>query len=305
MSVPLTRRDFLKAGSVALAAAALPPPGRAEDAPAKKRNLKKGIMWACVSGQMSILDKFKMIKASGFDGTEIDGGMDRAQVLAARDATGLEIPSVVCATHWFQPLSDPNPRARQAGLDGLKTALHDAREYGSSSVLFVPAVVKKEVSYASAYTRSQADVQEVIPLASELGVKIAIENVWNNFLLSPLEAARYIDEFKSPAMAWHFDIGNVINIGWPEHWIHSLDKRIHKLHIKEYSRKKRDAEGLWKGFQVEYFEGDNDWPAVMAALDDVGYNGWGTAEPAYRPPGVDEPTRLKQIAGFLDRIYAL
>jgi len=303
MNTPLTRRDFLKTSGAALATAALVSTSGAQEA--KKRGIKKGIMWGCVSGRASVMDKFKMIKAAGFDGTEIDSGLDRSEVLAARDATGLQIPSVVCSTHWLKPLSDPNPSVRAAGLEGLKTALHDAKEYGSSSVLFVPALVKQEVPYDKAYVRSQAEIKKVIPLAEELGVKIAIENVWNNFHLSPLEAARYIDEFNSPVMAWHFDIGNVINIGWPEHWIHILGPRIHKLHVKEFSRRKRDAEGLWKGFAVEYFEGDNDWPVVMQALDDIGYNGWGTAEPAYRPPGVDEPTRLKQVSGFLDRIYAL
>jgi hexulose-6-phosphate isomerase len=304
MTTPFTRRDFLKAGGAVLATAALPSTIRSEDAP-KKRDIKKGIMWGCVPGTMSVMDKFKMIKEAGFEGIEIDGSMDRAAVLKARDATGLQIPTVICATHWWKPLSDPNPAVRAAGLEGLKTALHDCKEYGASSVLMVPAQVKKEVSYDKAYIRSQAEIKKAVPLAEELGVKIAIENVWNNFLLSPLEMARYVDEFNSPALAQHFDIGNVINIGWPEQWIHILGQRIHKLHVKEYSRKKRDAEGLWKGFQVEYMEGDNDWPAVMQALDDVGYKGWGTAEPAYHPPGVDEPTRLKQISQFLDKIYAL
>ena len=128
-----------------------------------------------------------------------------------------------------------------------------------------------------------------MPLAQQLGVKIAIENVWNLFLLSPLEAARYIDEFESPAIGWHFDIGNVINYGWPEQWVRILGKRITKLHIKEYSRAKRDKTGPAAGFQVPYLEGDNDWPAVMAALDDVGYKGWGIAE----QPGGNSPEGLK------------
>lgn len=302
---PLTRRDFLKAGSAALAATALPSAAPGDASAPKKRGIKKGIMWGCVRGPGSVMDKFKMVQAAGFEGIEIDSAMDRAEVLAARDATGLHLPTVVCATHWLQPLSDPNPAVRQAGLNGLKTALRDAKEYGSSSVLFVPALVNKSAPYDKAYTRSQAGIKEALPLAQELGVKIAIENVWNNFLLSPLEAARYIDEFNNPAMAWHFDIGNCINNGWPEHWIHILGPRIHKLHVKEYSRKQRDAQGLWKGFEVEYMQGDNDWPTVMQALDDAGYKGWGTAEPAYRPPGVDEPARLKQISQILDQIYSL
>src|SRR5262249_46462834 len=132
------------------------------------------------------------------------------------------------------------------------------------------------------------------------GVKIAIENVWNKFHLSPLEAARYVDEFNSPVVGWHFDIGNIINFGFPDQWIHILGKRIVKLHFKEFSLKKRDEEGLRKGFSVDRLDGDNDWPAIMKALDDVGYNTWACAE-----IGGGGPERMKVIAEKLDRILAL
>jgi hexulose-6-phosphate isomerase len=217
----------------------------------------------------------------------------------------LTIASVVDSAHWQKTLGDADPAVRAAGLEALKVSLHDAKAYGATSVLLVPAVVNKKIAYQDAWTRSRAEIAKVTGLAEELGVFIATENVWNYFLLSPLEAARYIDEFHSPAMRWHFDVGNCVNNGWPEQWIRILGTRIHKLHIKEYSRKKRDAEGLWKGFAVEYLEGDNDWPAVMAALDDTGYKGWGTAEPAYWPKGVDVPTRLAQVSAKLDEIFAL
>lgn len=309
MTIPVTRREFLKAGGAVLAASTLPSSLDAEDqniaAPAKKRSIKKGIMWATIQTPAPIMDKFKMIQAAGFEGTEIDSGLNRDEVLKAKDATGVLIPSVVCSTHWSSPITDPNPAVRKAGLASLMNALQDAKAYGSSSVLFVPGIVNQRVSYDRAYIVSQVEIRKAVPMAEDLGIKIAIENVWNNFLLSPLEASRYINDFNSPAVAWHFDVGNCINNGWPEQWIHILGKHIHKLHIKEYSRKKRDAEGLWKGFQVEYLQGDNDWSVVMRALDDISYAGWGTAEPAYRPPGVDEPTRLKQVSGFLDKIYAL
>jgi len=301
-----TRRQFLKTS--ALAAVALPPLASAQETPAaaaRKRRIKKGLMLGAVSGSTPLVDRFKLVKEAGFEGVEVDSGMNREEVLKARDASGLIIASVVDSVHWSQTLGDPNPSVRKAGLDGLTTSLHDCKAYGATSVLLVPAVVNESVSYDDAYTRSQAEIRKVTGLAEQLGVKIAIENVWNHFLLSPLEAARYVDEFQSPALAWHFDVGNVINTGWPEQWIHIVGRRIHKLHIKEYSRKKRDQEGLWKGFEVEYLEGDNNWPVVMQALDDIGYNGWGTAEPAYSPPGVDLPTRLGQISRKLDEIFAL
>ncbi|MDB6109249.1 MAG: Xylose isomerase domain protein barrel [Pedosphaera sp.] len=309
MNTSLNRRDFLKLGGGALAMAALQPAGlAAEDkAPAKmgQSGRKKAIMYGTIRGDESVLEKFKMIKAAGFDGVEPNSGMNREEVLKARDATGLEIPSVCDSVHWAKQLTDPNPTAREVGLEGLKTALRDCKAYGGTSVLLVPGSVNKHVSYAEAYTRSQAEIRKAVPLAEELGVKIAIENVWNDFLLSPLEAARYVDEFNSPAVGWHFDIGNVVAYGWPEQWIRVLGKRIQKLHIKEYSRKRRDQEGRWKGFAVEYLEGDNDWPTIIKALDEISYHGWAIAEPAWWPEGVDLPTRLNQIVGKMDKIFSL
>jgi L-ribulose-5-phosphate 3-epimerase len=300
MDATLNRRDFLKISGGALAAVALP--AAAEE---KKRQIKKGIMWGSVRGEMPVAEKFRMIKEAGFAGVEIDSGMDRDEVLKARDASGLTIASVVDSVHWSKNLADSNPTVRAAGLEGLRVSLDDCKAYGATSVLLVPAVVNKEVSYDQAWNLSRVEIAKLTGHAEDLGVKIAIENVWNHFHLSPLEAARYIDEFHSPAMAWHFDIGNIINNGWPEQWIRILGTRIHKLHIKEYSRTKRDQEGLWKGFEVEYLEGDNDWPAVMKALDETGYKGWGTAEPAYWPKGVDVPTRLSQVSAKLDQIFAM
>lgn len=257
-------------------------------------------MWATVGLKGSVLEKMQAIKAAGFDGVEMMSHMDQDEVLKARDATGLVIPSVCGAHHWAKPLSHPDPKVREEGLEALKQTLRDGKRYGATSILLVPAVVNKEVTYQEAYERSQAEIRKALPLAEELGVKIAVENVWNHFLLSPLEAARYIDEFKSPAIGWHFDIGNVITYGWPEQWIRILGKRIQKLHIKEFSRKQRDNEGLWKGFQVPFLKGDNDWPSVMKALDDIGYHGWGIAEQG----GGDSLDGLKELSSGMTRIFA-
>jgi hexulose-6-phosphate isomerase len=272
----MRRRDFLKKGAGALALAALAPAGLAQsgtDSPRPKRPIHKAIMWGTVGVKGSVLEKMKMVKAAGFAGAEMNSHMDQDEVMRARDE----------------------------GLEALKQTLRDAKRYGASSVLLVPAVVNKEVSYQDAYTRSQEEIRKAVPLAEELGVKIAIENVWNQFLLSPLEAARYVDEFNSPAVGWHFDVGNVINYGWPEQWVRILGKRIQKLHIKEFSRKRRDKEGLWKGFDVPLLEGDDDWPAVMKALDEVGYNGWAMTE----QPGGDTPEGLQDLATRLGKILVL
>lgn len=257
-------------------------------------------MWATVGMKGSVLEKMKAIKEAGFDGTEMMSHMDQDEVLRARDETGLVIPSVCGRDHWAKPLSSPDPKVREEGLEALKQTLRDAKRYGASSVLLVPGVVNKDISYADAYTRTQAEIRKAIPLAEELGVKIACENVWNYFLLSPLEAARYVDEFKSPAVGWHFDVGNVVTYGWPEQWVEILGPRIQKLHIKEYSRKKRDKEGPYKGFDVPLLEGDNNWPVIMAAVDKVGYHGWAITE----QPGGNDPEGLKGLVTRLNRILA-
>jgi L-ribulose-5-phosphate 3-epimerase len=301
----MNRRKFMKSGACVVAAATFPavfPAGAQETGTGSsaKRSLKKGIMWGTLKIQGSVLEKMKAIKEAGFDGTEMMSHMDQEEVLRARDETGLIIPSVCGARHWDKPLSHPDPKVREEGLEALKQTLRDGKRYGATSVLLVPAVVNKNISYDDAYTRSQAEIRKAIPLAEELGVKIACENVWSGFLLTPLEAARYVDEFHSPAVGWHFDVGNSLNYGWPEQWIRILGKRIQKLHVKEYSRQKRDHEGLWKGFDVKFLEGDNDWPAVMKALDDIGYHGWGIAE----QPGADSPEGMKDLSERMSRIFA-
>ncbi|MDB6059339.1 MAG: Xylose isomerase domain protein barrel [Verrucomicrobiales bacterium] len=257
-------------------------------------------MYATVGVPGSVLEKFKAIKAAGFAGVEPMSHMNQDEVLKARDEAGLQTPSVCCSTHWKENLGSPDAAMRQRGVDGLKQTLQDAKRYGATSVLFVPAVVSKEVSYADAYKRSQEEIKKAIPMAEDLGVKIALENVWNNFLLSPLEAARYVDEFNSKAVGWHFDIGNVMRNGWPEQWIEVLGKRIQKLHIKEFSRSKMNSEGLWKGFNVKFLEGENNWPKVMKALDKIGYNGWGIAEQG----GGDTPEGLQDLSSRMDKIFA-
>jgi L-ribulose-5-phosphate 3-epimerase len=301
MTLRLSRREFLGRSAATGAAAVIAGRVWGGEAPAAgRRRIRKAIMYATVGLKGSVLEKFQAIRDAGYDGVEPMSHMDPDEVAKALEATGLKAASVCCSTHWNQTLSDPNPATRERGLEGLKQSLRDARRYGATSVLLVPAVVNKQVSYADAYQRSQEQIRKAIPLAEELGVKIAIENVWNQFLLSPLEAARYVDEFNSPWVGWHFDIGNVVTYGWPEQWIRILNKRILKLHIKEYSRKRRDAEGPGKGFDVEFLKGDNDWPSIMKALDEIGYEGWGIAE----QPGAGSADGLKKLSREMDQIFS-
>lgn len=298
----LNRREFLQnattATALTLLASAAPLP--AQSGGSTKRPIKKAIMFATVGIKGSVMDKMKAVKEAGFEGVEPMSHMDQDEVVKALEATGLKAASVCCATHWNQTLTHESVNMREKGVEGLKQALRDAKRYGAGSVLLVPGVVNKQVSYSDAWTRSIENIRKAIPLAAELEVRISIENVWNNFLLSPVEAARYVDELNSPWVGWHFDIGNVIHYGWPEQWIQALGKRINRLHIKEFSRAKADKQGRYAGFGAKFLEGDNDWPAVMKALDAVGYQGWGIAEQG----GGDTPEGLLDLSQRMDKIFA-
>ncbi len=275
--------------------------GPGEREPKNQVVIRKAVKFEMIAGEMTTLQKFQLVQSVGFDGVEMPSpsDLDVDEVREAAGETGITVHGVVDSEHWANPLSDPNPEVRRRGRAALVKALRDCRRYGGDTVLLVPAVVTKRVSYAEAWTRSQGEIRVVLPLAAQLQVRIALENVWNNFLLSPLEAARYVDELDSPWVGWYFDVGNVVRYGWPEHWIRTLGPRLLKLDVKEYSRTKRDQEGLWKGFDVEIGDGDCDWPAVMSALAAIGYEGWATAEVAGGDAG-----RLREIADRMDRVLA-
>jgi len=299
----LSRREMIRATGATLAAVGLVPAlaPLAQAVEPSSTPIKKAVKIGMVAGDQPLVEKFKLLKSLGYDGVEMDSPSShkQADVLRARDEADLPIHGVVDSVHWRDTLSHPDSAVRARGVEGLRTAIRDSKAYGGTTVLLVPAVVNTEVSYDQAYERSQQEIRKALPLAEELDIKICFENVWNQFLLSPLETARYIDEFNSPYIGAYFDVGNVVNYGWPEQWIRILGKRIVKLDIKEFSRKRRDSEGLWKGFDVELGEGDCNWPAVMAALRETGYEGWGTAE----VPGGDAD-RLRDIAARMDRCFA-
>ncbi len=264
------------------------------------RSMKRGIMWGSIGMGKTILEKFQFAKQAGFEGIEPMSHLDRNEVLKARDATGLSVPSVCGAMHWKFPLSDPDPKIREEGIAALKVSLEDAAAYGADTVLLVPGRVTDTVSYDECWNRSVEELKKAVPLAEKLKVKIAIENVWNNFLLSPMEAVSYVDQFKSPYIGFYFDCGNILVYGWPEQWIKILGRRIAKVHIKEYSRKIADTQGKGAGFNVKLLEGDVNWPVVMKALDDVGYNGWTTIE----QPGGETKEGLKDLCDRLKKIHA-
>ena len=292
MTEALNRRDFLKAGGGLLAAAAAG--GGAGAAPEKKRTLRKAIMYGTIGYKGSVLEKLRAVKAAGFEGVEPMSHMSQDEVLKALDDTGLKAASVCCATHWNKLLSDPSDRTREEAVQGLIQALKDAKRYGATSVLLVPGRVTKEVSYDDCFKRSVAEIKKAVPVAEDTGVKIAVENVWNDFITKPKQAVEFLEAIDSPQVGWHFDVGNAIRYGPAEAWVPVLGKRILKLHIKEYSRV--------KGFGVRLFEGDDNWPSIMKALDEVGYEGWGISEqPGSQSESAEE---LKDLSERMGRVFA-
>nr|WKN37818.1 sugar phosphate isomerase/epimerase [Tunicatimonas sp. TK19036] len=298
----MLRRDFIKLSGATLMSAPLVSTAPFAHTTRTQLNIKKSLKYSMVDAPGSVLDHFRMLKEIGFDGVEMDSPSDINidEVLEAKEQTGLEIPGVINSAHWKMPLSDPDPKVRAQCVEASKTALRDCKRYGGTTMLLVAGVANDKISYKDAYERSQEEIRKILPVAEETGVKIAIENVWNNMLLSPLEAARFIDEFDNPMIGWYFDIGNIVRYGWPEHWIEALGDRIMKLDVKEYSRKKQQEEGIWKGFEVELMDGDCNWPEVNKALEKIGYEGWASAEV---PGGGRE--RLQTISQKMDAIFGL
>jgi Sugar phosphate isomerases/epimerases len=308
----MNKRDFIKSAAVIAGAAAISPLASAAEKQTKspvgdkstsdKVTLKKGLVFGMIKEDLPLVDKFKIARDAGFDGVELNSPTEFsiAEILEAKAKSGIELPSVINKDHWSKPLSDPDPEIRKQCIASVAQSLQEVKELGGDTVLVVPGVVNEKVSYEQAYITSQQSVRELIPYAEKTGMQIALENVWNNFILSPVEAKRFVDEINHPLVGWYFDIGNILRYGWPEHWIKTLHGRIMKFHIKEFSRELMNSKGLWEGFKVDLLKGDNNWPVVMRAVREINHRGgWLTAEVS----GGDR-TDLKKIASQMDQIIA-
>jgi L-ribulose-5-phosphate 3-epimerase len=239
---------------------------------------QKAVLISMLPETLSYADRFALAKDVGFAGVEmqtISDEREAEEIRRASEQTGLRVHSVMNAAHWEFPLSSADEGVVAKSVDGMATSIRNAALWGADVVLLVPAVVNAETSYRDAWTRSQRVIRDrILPLAETRKVIVGVEEVWNKFLLSPLEFAHYVDEFKSPWLRAYFDVGNIVFYGFPQDWIRTLGSRIVRIHLKDFKLDRRAGQFAWTNLG----EGDVDWPAVRAALTDIGFDRWMTTE---------------------------
>lgn len=246
----------------------------------------KGINQWCYPEGTPLEKVFEFSRDAGFDAVELNlnsaGGVgltvdttasEAETILQLASAYNLQLRSISTSLLWQTPLSSASEGVREQGRQVIEKQIELAAFMGMNTVLVVPGTVTNDTSYENCYNRSQEELKKVIPLAEEKGVHIGIENVWNKFLLSPLEMAKYIDELNSDYVGVYFDVGNVLQFGFPEQWIRTLANRIRKIHVKDFST---DV-GNIKGF-LPLLAGDVNWQEVYKALEEIGYDDTLTAE---------------------------
>jgi L-ribulose-5-phosphate 3-epimerase len=288
----MDRRAFLQS----CAAAALLPRLQSPPPPATRR---KAVLISMLPRALPYAERFAIARDAGFDAIEMQTIAREDEAAEIRDAAtkiGLRIHSVMNADHWRFPLSSGDRDVVGRSVAGMETSLRNAALWGADAVLLVPAVVDQTTSYRDAWTRSQQVIRErLLPLARELKVIVAVEEVWNRFLLSPLECARYIDELDSPWLKAYFDVGNIVFYGYPQDWIRTLGARIAKVHLKDFHLDRPNGRFAW----TNVGDGDIDWREVRRAFDEVGYRGYFTTEVAS-----GDAAYLKDLAGRVDRFLS-
>ncbi len=282
--------------------------------------MKKSISIWSFYGDWSLKEKMKLAKDAGFEGIELDvsgdgpinlesGDADIDQVGELANESGLTLSGLATGMYWeFNPASE-SEETRANAKRVIEKQIQAAARLGIDSILIVPGSVGadfipgcEEIPYNLVWDRATAFIADALPLAKELGVNLCIENVWNKFLLSPMEMGRFIDQFDDDRVGSYFDVGNVLATGYPEHWITILGDRIRRVHVKDYRR----AVGSVDGF-VDLLSGDVNWPAVMQSLNAIGYDGWVAAEmippvPFYKHA---PETLISNTSRAMDSIFAL
>jgi L-ribulose-5-phosphate 3-epimerase len=266
----MQRRTFLVS---AVSMAALPARG------SSRLPIASAVEYSMLPATISTEEKFQLAKDTGFSCVECPTTKDPGEaerMKRAAEKAGVKIHSVMNMDHWKYPLSAADDAVVEKSLEGARTSIRNAHLWGADTVLIVPGVVNESTPYKAAYKKSQESIRKLIPLAEQLKVVIAVEEVWNKFLLSPPEFATYVDSFQTPWVRAYFDVGNVVLYGYPQDWIRTLGPRIAKLHIKDFSFRRGGGDSVAKW--VNLGEGDINWPEIYAALREIGYRGTATLE---------------------------
>jgi hexulose-6-phosphate isomerase len=262
--------------------------------------------------EMPRADCFAQAKSAGFDAMELAVGTDlplditrdAARTLAdSAHKAGIQIATLWVSEPLHQnPLNSPDPDARARGVDAIRKAISIATDLNCGALLLYAVRLgngpRLEVGSQDTWDRYSAELAKVVPDAASAKVLLNPENVWNKFLLSPLEMRSFVDQFHSPWVGTHFDAGNVMQYGYPEDWILTLGQRIKRIHFKDF---KLGGRGEAARF-ADLLEGDVNWKAVMAALVKIGYNGFLSPEIGRNP---NQPDQLKQVSMALDKILAM
>lgn len=268
--------------------------------------MKKGISYWAYMGK-TYREAFGYAKKCGFDGVEVtlDAGGEitlqttEKQILEIRkqaENSGIELYSVATSLYWDCPMSANDAQTRAKSEEIARRQIDIAALLGCDTVLVVPGLVDSETAYDTVYDRALCAMRKLAPYAEARGVTVGAENVWNRFLLSPLEFARFIDEIGSPYVKAYFDVGNVVYDGYPEQWIKVLGNRICKVHIKDYIRENRTLAGF-----TDIGNGDVDFGRVLSVLEDVGYDGFCTAE--VFPDGDTAFETVDKAASAFEKIF--
>ena len=253
--------------------------------------MKQGIILFSFSETTEVRWMFEHAQKAGYDGVEpvmsesgyLNPSTSQKEILAMRrmaEDLGLEIPSVGVWSLWEKNLVSDQESIRNKAFSIVQKQIEAAHLLGADTILVVPGYVgcsfaskPEKIRYDIAYERSQDALSRLSRDAQQAGVAIGIENVWNRFLLSPLETRRFLDEIGSDCVGMYLDVGNVIYTGYPEQWIELLAGRIKKLHMSDY---RFDQAGI--GAFVDLFAGDVDFPAVAEAIAKIGYDDYITLE---------------------------
>lgn len=251
--------------------------------------MKKGIsIWTFTDRSPEVC--FSLARKYGFDGVEVGLGKEGPLRFDSTDdeikeyrivaeSYGLSLYSLVCDDCWQYPLTSDSSEIRQKGAEIVIRQLKVASLLGCDTTLVLPGMVQglspdsEVIPYDVAYDRALTEMKKLAKYAESYNVTLGVENVWNKFLLSPLEMRDFIDRIGSPRVGSYFDVGNVMLEGFPEHWIKILGTRIAKVHFKDFDRGIGTADGF-----VHLLQGDVNYPAVIKELKGAGYDGWVTAE---------------------------